>query len=209
MKIYEAEHKQYILLGDLDHMLRCMRRKIYDGYDRDEEGKFYQKDGTFGLTAEDAIEVGTLSHIMTGVLENKIHACETADEIRAIHKRVEDEFYMDKYVLTVVEEDKYGNKKQYYFRKYCIDAMKARLKEDGRTEEEIEKETEDACGNPVFSPRLIDAMFFEDHESADSSAVFIRHNYGLDVKIDPAWYYNPNVKERLEKWINEEVKKDD
>ena len=35
MKIYEAENKQYILLGDLDHMLRCMRRKIYDKYTRE------------------------------------------------------------------------------------------------------------------------------------------------------------------------------
>lgn len=204
MKIYEAENKQYILLGDLDHLLRCERRKIYDKYIRDDEGKFYQEDGTFGLTKEDAIEIGTLAHVMSGVLLNKIHACETPDEIRGLHKRIEDEFYMDKYVLTMIQENEDGKNELYYFRKYCLGVMEARLKEEGKTEEEIAKETEDACGDPVFSPRLIDAMFFEDHESADSSATFIRHNYGFDVKIDPAWYYNPNVKERLEKWLNEE-----
>lgn len=208
MKIYEAEHKQYILLGDLDHLLRCMRRKIYDKYDRYEDGKFYQPDGTFGLTTEDAVETCALVHVMSGILENKIHACETPDEIRELHKRIEDEFYMDKYVLTMVQEGDDGKKGLYYFRKYCIGAMEARLKEEGKTDEEIAKETEDACGDPVFSPRLIDAMFFEDHESADSSATFIRHNYGLDVKIDPAWYYNPNVKERLKKWLDEEDETD-
>ena len=208
MKIYEAEHKQYVLLGDLDHLLRCERRKIYDKYTRDEDGKFYQKDGTFGLTADDGIVVGTLAHVMSGVLENKLHACETPDEIREMHKRIETEFYMDKYVLTMVEENENGKKSLLFFRKYCLGSMEARLKEEGKTDEEIAKETEDACGDPVFSPRPIDAMYFEDHESADSSAVFIRHNYDLDVRIDPAWYYDPNVKERLEKWLNEEDETD-
>jgi hypothetical protein len=204
MKIYEAENKQYISLGDLDHMLRCMRRKIYDKYVRDDEGKFYQEDGTFGLTHDDSIEVSMLAHVMSGVLENKIHACETPDEIRELHKRIEDEFYMDKYVLTMTQENEDGKKELYFFRNFCLGAMEARLKEDGKTDEEIAKETEDACGDPVFSPRRIDAMFFEDHESADSSATFIRHNYNCDVRIDPAWYYNPNVKDRLEKWLSEE-----
>ena len=205
MKIFEFDHRQFIRIGDLDHMLRCMRRKIYDKYTRDEDGKYYQN-GTFGLTTEDAIEIGTLTHVLTGVLENKIHACETPDEIREVHKRIESEFYMDKYVLVLEDKSEGGKKSLYFFRKYCAGAMAARLKAEGKTDEEIEKETEDACGDPVFSPRLIDAMFFEDHESADSSATFIRHNYDMDVKIEPAWYFDPNVKERLQKWIDEEVK---
>lgn len=206
MKIFEFDHRQFIRIGDLDHMLRCMRRKIYDKYTRDEDGKYYQKDGTFGLTTEDVIETGTLIHVLTGVLENKIHACETPDEIREVHKRIESEFYMDKYVLILEDKSEDGKKSLYFFRKYCTGALAARLEAEGKTDEEIEKETEDACGDPVFSPRLIDAMFFEDHESADSSATFIRHNYGMDVKIEPAWYFDPNVKERLQKWIDEEVK---
>ena len=206
MKIFEFDHRQFIRIGDLDHMLRCMRRKIYDKYTRDEDGKYYQKDGTFGLTTEDAVEIGTLTHVLTGVLENKIHACETPDEIREVHKRIESEFYMDKYVLVLEDKSEDGKKSLYFFRKYCAGALAARLKAEGKTDEEIEKETEDACGDPVFSPRLIDAMFFEDHESADSSAKFIRHNYDMDVKIEPAWYFDPNVKERLQKWIDEEVK---
>lgn len=206
MKIFEFDHRQFIRIGDLDHMLRCMRRKIYDKYTRDENGKYYQKDGTFGLTTEDAIVTGTLIHVLTGVLENKIHACETPDEIREVHKRIESEFYMDKYVLILEDKSEDGKKSLYFFRKYCPDAMAARLKDEGKSAEEIEKETEDACGDPVFSPRLIDAMFFENHEDADSSATFINHNYKLDVKIEPAWYFDPNVKERLKKWIDEEVK---
>lgn len=209
MKIYEAEHKQYIRLGDLDHLLKCMRQEIYDKYDRDEDGKFYQKDGTFGLTREDSMEVSLLCHVMTRVLENKIHACETPEEIRNVHRRIWDEFYDGKYVLTMTGKDDGEKEKLYFFRKYCLGAMEARLKEEGKTDEEIAVETEDACGDPVFTDRKIQAMYFEDHESADSSATFIRHNYGLDVRVDPAWYYNPNAQERLKKWLDEEVEKHD
>ena len=208
MKIYEAEHKQYVSLGDLDHLLKCMRQEIYGKYDRDEEGRYHQKDGTPGLTHDDNLEISVLCHVMTKVLENKIHACETPDEIRDVHRRIWDEFYMDKYVVTMTTENDDGKKELYFFRKFCLGAMEARLKEEGKTEEEIAKETEDACGDPVFTGRKIQAMYFEDHEAADSSATFIRHNYGLDVNVDPAWYYNPNVKERMMKFINEEAEKE-
>ena len=204
MKIYEAEHKQYISLGDLDHLLRCMRWEVYDKYDRDEDGKFYQKDGTFGLTHDDAMETHVLCSVMNRILENKIHACETPDEIRQVHTRIQDEFYADKYVLTMTCENEDGKTELYFFRKFCLGAMEARLKEEGKTEEEIAKETEYAAGDPVFSDRKLQAMYFEDYESADSSATFIRHNYDLDVRIDPAWYYNPNAKERLKTWLEEE-----
>lgn len=209
MKIYEAEHKQYVSLGDLDHLLRCMRWEVYDKYDRDEEGKFHQKDGTPGLTHDDMLETSVLCHVMTRILANKIHACETPDEIRDVHRRIQDEFFSDKYVLTMTAENEDGKKELYFFRKFCIDAMKARLQGEGKTEEEIAKETEDAAGDPVFSDRRLQAMYFEDHETADSSAAFIRSNYDLDVRIDPAWYYNPNVKERMKKWLDEEATKDD
>ena len=205
MKIFEFDNRQFIRLGDLEHLLRCMRWKIYDKYDRGEDGKFYQKDGTFGLTHDDAVETAILAHVLSQVIKNKVHACETPDEIRELYKRIESEFYMDKYVIIMTDKSEDGKESLYFFRKYCTNAMAARLKDEGKSAEEIEKETEDACGDPVFSPRIIDAMFFEDHESAHSSATFINHNYKLDVKIEPAWYFDQNVKERLQKWLDEEV----
>jgi hypothetical protein len=53
------------------------------------------------------------------------------------------------------------------------------------------------AGDPVFSFRSKDAEYFETHDSADSMAEYIRHNYDMDVQIDPAWYYDRHAKQRL------------
>lgn len=202
MKIFEADHKQYIKLGDLYHLLRGLRQEIYDRYTRDENGTFIQEDGTPGLTKEDSIEIASYARVMPVILRNKVHACETPDEIRKIYERVMDEFYDGKYVLIMKQKDDDGKEQVYFFRKYCLGAMEARLKDEGKTDAEIEEATNDAVGDPVFSPRLKDCEFFEDHESADSSAVFINHNYGLGVEVMPAWYFNPNVKKRMMDFID-------
>ena len=210
MKIIEADHKQYIRLGDLYHLLHLMRwDMVYDKYDRDEDGAFIQKDGTKGLTMDDARIVSALTSVMTRILHNKVHACETPDEIRKLYTRIEDEFYMDKYVLIMKEEDEDGNKNVYFFRKYCQVAMEARLSEEGKDEDGIAKEMEDAIGDPVFTNLRRQAEYFEDYEAADSSATFIRHNYGLDVEVKPAWYFNPNVEQRFMDFINENAEGQD
>lgn len=210
MRIFEAEHKQYIRVGDLDHLIKGMRREVYDKYTRDENGAFYQEDGTKGITHDDGIIIATLVGVMGKVLKNKIHACETPDEIRKVHERVEMEFYMDKFLVVSREKDEAGKTTGiYFFRKYCRTAMENRLREEGKTEDEISEEmTEDAVGDPVFSSRLSDAVFYEDYETADSCASFIRHNYGTDVEIEPAWHYDPNVEKRLIEWLNREGEED-
>ena len=204
MKIINVDNKHYINLGDLDHLIRELQWEINDKYDRDEEGCFYQKDGTFGLTHDDAVTKAAYTHVMTKVLANKIHACESPDEVRNLHNKIESEFYWDKYVVVLKEKEEYGKGSVMFFRKFCLDATRARLLAEGKTEDEIDRMVDDDdCGDPVFTEKSRQAMYFENHDNADSAATYIKHNYHLDVEIDPAWYYDTHARQRLIDWIND------
>jgi len=58
MKIIECDNRKYIRLGDLDHLIRVLRRSIFDKYDRNEKGEFIQEDGTKGITHDDGVIIG-------------------------------------------------------------------------------------------------------------------------------------------------------
>lgn len=205
MKIVNVDNKHYINLGDLDNLIRQLNWEINDRYDRDEEGNFYQKDGTFGLTHDDAVTKEAYMHLFTKVLANKIHACESPEDVRRLHDRIESEFYRDKYVITAKEKDNYGKGGMLFFRKFCFDVKRARLLEEGITEAEIaQQEEEGDVGDPVFTRKSRQARYYDDYESAENSAIFIKRNYDLEVDIDPAWYYDPHAKQRLLDWLNEE-----
>lgn len=205
MKITTIDNKHYVNLGDLDHLIRQLQWEINDKYDRDAEGCFYQKDGTFGLTHDDAVTKAAYTHVFTKVLSNMIHACESPEEVRQLHDKIESEFYWDKYVITLKDKDEDGKPKLFFFRKFCMDAMKARLREEGKTDAEIDGMVDDGdCGDPVFTEKSRQALYYEDHESAESAATYIHHNYDLDVQIDPAWYYDSHAKQRLLDFLNEE-----
>lgn len=207
MKITTIDHKHYINLGDLDHLIRQLQWEINDKYDRDAEGCFYQKNGTFGLTHDDAVTKAAYTHVFTKVLSSMIHACESPDDVRKLHDKIESEFYWDKYVVTAKDKDEYGKGSVLFFRKFCLDAMKARLRDEGKTDAEIDSMVDDGdCGDPVFTEKDRQAMYFENYDTADSAATYIKHNYGLDVDIDPAWYYDRHAKQRLIDWID---RKDD
>lgn len=203
MKITKIDNKHYINLGDLDQLIRQLQWEINDKYDRDAEGCFYQKDGTFGLTHDDAVTKAAYTHVFTKVLSDMIHACSSPDEVRQLHDKIESEFYWDKYVIVLKEKSEDGKPRLFFFRKFCLDAMKARLREEGKTDTEIDSMVADGdCGDPVFSGKDRQALYFENHDSADSAAAYIRHNYGLDVEIDPAWYYDRHAKQRLMDWLD-------
>ena len=198
MKITTIDSKHYINLGDLDHLIRKMQWEINDRYDRDAEGNFIQKDGTFGLTHDDAITKTAYTHVLTKAMSNLIHACESADEVRKLHNNIESEFYWDKYVITLSGKDEDGKKTLVFFQKLCMASKVRRLREEGKTDTEIDEMINDGeAGDPVFSFRSKDAEYFEAHDSADSMAEYIRHNYDMDVQIDPAWYYDRHAKQRL------------
>lgn len=203
IRIYEAERKQYIKLGDLDHMLRGMRHEIYDLYERDENGSYKN------MTRDDMIRLHTLTQVMSRIMHNKIHACENAEEIRHVWGRLQDEFYNDKYVLTVKErvaDEDGGDEKErlLLFSGYCKEEERRRLEKEGRTDEEIEDALDEVVGTPTFSEYVRNADCFEDYGTAASNATYINHNYHLNAEVKPAWYYNPNVKKRLEAWLGEE-----
>ena len=210
MKITTIDSKHYINLGDLDHMIRKMQWEINDKYDRDAEGNFIQKDGTFGLTHDDAITKAAYTHVFTKAVSNLIRACDSADEVRKLHNNLESEFYWDKYVITLQSEDEDGKKALYFFQKLCMASKVRRLKEEGKTDSQIDDMIEDGeAGDPVFSGRSKDAEYFENHDSAESMAEYIRHNYDMDVQIDPAWYYDPHAKQRLIDFMENNEQADD
>ena len=203
MKIINVDNKHYINLGDLDHLIRMLNWEINEKYGRDAEGNFYQKDGTFGLTHDDAVTKAAYAHVFTKVLSSKIHACESPDDVRKLHDKIESEFYWDKYVVTLKDKDNYGKGSVVFFRKFCLDTMKARLREEGKTDAEIEQMVDDGdCGDPVFTEKSRQAMYYDNHENADSAATYIKHNYNLDVQIDPAWYYDTHARQRLVDWLD-------
>lgn len=208
MKIIECDNRKYIRLGDLDHLIRVLRRSIFDKYDRNDKGEFVQEDGTKGITHDDGVVIGTLSLVMGKVMENLVHACETPEEIRELHKRIETEFYCDKYVVTTTRKDEDGSKELIFFERYCTERIEKKLRADGKTEEEIEDALLEDCGDPVFCNRPIDANYFEDHEFADSTATFLRKRFKIKANVEPAWYFDPNAKERLEKWLSENEEED-
>ncbi len=204
MKIINVDNKHYINLGDLDHLIRMLNWEINEKYDRDAEGNFIQKDGTFGLTHDDAVTKAAYAHVMTKVLAPKIHACESPKEVHELHNKIESEFYWDKYVVVLKKKDNYGKDSVMFFRQFCLDAMKARMRHEGVTDAEIEQMVDEGdCGDPVFTDTPRFALYYENHEIAESAATYIKHNYDLDVEIDPAWYYDIHAKQRLLDWLNE------
>lgn len=209
MKIIECDHKQYIRLGDLDHEIRLMRREIFDKYDRDENGTLVQEDGTKGITHDDGVFIAAITHVMGRILKNKVHACETPDEIREMHKRIESEFYLGKYVITTERETEDGKKELIFFKSFCTKMIEERMKEEGKTEEEIEQALLEDIGDPVFCDRSIEANFYEDYEDAEGVAHYLRKTCELDVSIKPAWYFDRNAQERLMKWLDETKEEDE
>ena len=209
MKIIKADNKHYIRLGDLDHLLRCMSLEIYGKYTRDEDGKFVQQDGTSGMTIVDIARLTMIRDVMNRVMETWIAACDTKEELRKMNERIESEFYQDKYAVVIKETDEDGKPHRYLFRKYCEGAMRARMEEEGKSEEEILETLEDRDGDPVFTEDPMQAEFMESHEMADATARYIKAQYQLETEVDPAWFYDHKGVKRVLDAIFEETDEDE
>ena len=202
MKIFECDHHKYVKLGDLDHLLRVLRGNIFEKYDR-KDGKFYQKDGTEGITHDDGMKLAAFGLVMGKILENPINACETQEEVFEYQDRVESEFYHDKYVVTVESKDANGKKILLFFDKFCTDRLEKELREQGKTEEEIEEALLEESGDPVFVDYSLYANYFENYDFADSTAQFLKKRCKLKAKAEPAWYFDRNAAKRLKKMLSE------
>lgn len=101
--------KQYIALGEFDHLRRNLVRDIYDQYERDEKGQI-------NLSEFDMGRVDAYSHIMTAICEEEICAADSPEDIKKRHERLRYEWMEDKF-LIVGKDAEQGD--TVYFRKMC------------------------------------------------------------------------------------------
>lgn len=198
MKITNIDGIHYVRCGDLDRLLRGLRMDIYAQYKRNEKGEFFQQDGTKGITKDDAAILSTITHIMTMVMQREVRMCETPEDIKKLHYRIESEAYIGRYVITKKDVER---KKIFVFVRFSKDSEIARLKSEGKTMEEIEEALEDTSGEPLFSEVWRDAMFFENYEDAKNIAEYINDTLDLDAKVEPAMHINRRAMNELLKDI--------
>lgn len=103
--------KQYIALGEFDHLRRNLVRDIYDQYEKDDEGMIYLSDVDMG-------RIDAYTHIMTAINEDEIRNADSPQEIKERHERLRQEWMEDKFLICAKDTE---TGKTVYFRKLCGD----------------------------------------------------------------------------------------
>lgn len=153
--------QRYISLAEFNHLRRNLVKDIYARYEKDEDGKL-------NLSSFDQGQVAALTHIMTEIMFEEVHDAESPDEIREMHKNLDIEFALHRYVI-VGKDPETGEK--VFFRKYC---------------EHIEEDEE----IPVFTslPRL--AKTWTNYYWVTVACETLKQITENDtLKVDPAWMY--------------------
>ena len=202
LKLTEIDGTHYLKLCDLERLLHDLRRNILDNAKSEplEDGK-----RKYDLTETEREILNHLYFIASCAKSQLVHTCESPDEIRELAERIRKAYYVGKYCLTEKTEDENGKPMLIYFRKYCPGAMAARLKEEGKTEEEIREIMQDEEGDPAFTYESKFAKLFESMESADSYKVYLNHNYNMHLEVEPAYRLDAKVcKELLDKLLKDD-----
>ena len=198
MRIHEFDGFKYIKLGDLDHMLRMWAYSIYDKYDVDADGNISQKDGTKGLKHDDNLKIQIISAVMNKILKNVLRSCDTNEEAEKWKNRVEGEFYGKKYVIQIVPEKGAEPAEPIFFRGFCPGVLETKMREEGKSQEEIEEALDRCEGIPAFGTGEQDAWFFEDHWHATNAAKSIRRwDENLKVEVIDAFRASPRMLRRI------------
>ena len=183
MTIHTFDGKQYVALGDLNHLRRNLIQDIRDKYERGEDGQIH-------MEPEDVGQIGAYSHLMVELLKDQLDvAREEATDSESLRKnydrvydRIKREFEEDKY--AIVATDKTQGEIVYY----------ARTDED-----ESGKQT------PVFTDNRRKAEVFEDHYVAQCRLDWLKeHTKGMgsaidELHIEGLWlvYMNSDAQARL------------
>lgn len=109
MKKTIIDGKQYIALGDFDHLRRNLVRDIYDRYEKD-------KNGLIHLSEADMGRVDAYTHIMTAVMEEEISAADSPEDIKKRHERLRHEWMDGKFLICATDSE---TGVEMYFRKMC------------------------------------------------------------------------------------------
>lgn len=112
---------------------------------------------------------------------------------------LEQERYKHRYAVMMTSDGKH-----YYFRKFCAGAVAARMTEEGKSAEEIEKAVDDGETLPVFGDRKF-AKLFDNYFSAECVKTRCAEE-GLEAEIVPAMYAASNA---VQKNVLEALFRDD
>ena len=183
MTIHTFDGKQYVALGDLNHLRRNLIQDIRDKYERGEDGQIH-------MEPEDVGQIGAYSHLMVEILKEQLDvARERATDTELLRKgydrvydRIKREYEEDKY--AIVATDKTQGEIVYY----------ARMDED-----------KDGKQTPVFTNERRKAEVFDDHYIAQCMLDWLKeHTKGMgsaidELHIEGLWlvYMNNDAQTRL------------
>lgn len=202
LKLTEIDGTHYLKLCDVERLLHDLRRDVYDNAPVDG----VTEDGLkkYNLTETDREVLNNLYFVSSCIRRQLVNTCETPDEIKTLHERIRKAYYADKYYLSETTQDDENGFETLYFRKYCPGVMAARLKEEGKTEEEIEQAIQEEDGDPVFTDNPKYAQLFESMEAADANMKFLNNRMGMDLEVFPAWLLDTKTcKEAMQRLFNE------
>lgn len=186
LKLTEIDGRHYLKLVDVERLLADIRHEIRENAACEllEDGK-----KNYHLTEAEIAVTNTLFFVSSCIRKQLMVTCETPDEIRAMHERIRNLYYDGKYYLSeTTEED--GKPAIVYFRKYCAGRMAARLKEEGKSQDEIAEAVQEHEGDPAFTTDGRYAKLFESMEEADSNKTYLNHNYHTNLEVHPAFLLN-------------------
>lgn len=165
MTIHTFDGKQYVALGDLNHLRRNLIKDIRDKYERGEDGQIH-------MEPEDVGQIGAYSHLMVEILKDQLDvAREEATDAESLRKnydrvydRIKREYEEDKYAIVATDKTQ-GKKKIVYF---------AHIDED-----------KDGKQTPVFTDERRKAEVFDDHYIAQCRLDWLEgYMKGMGAAID-------------------------
>ena len=126
-----------------------------------------------------------------------IAPCETPEETQEVISKINDAYYRGKYYLCETSKDENGKLMTVYFRKYCPGLLAARLKEEGKTQEEIAEAVREEEGDPAFTTDAKYAKLFESMEEADSHMQHLNYRCKTRLEVRPAFLLNHKASKRF------------
>lgn len=151
--------QRYISLAELYHERRNLVKDVYDRCEHDDDGKII-------LSERDSGYIQALYDIMSVVLHEEIHDTESPDEIREMHKKLDLEYALHRYIIVGHDEE---DDSDVYFRQYCEHV------EEG---EEV----------PVFTSMKRLAKAWTDYYTATIVCNSLRRDTGDEtLEVKPAW----------------------